>query len=409
MSISPAASPPRAWIVVPAQDAAETPIWGLTPPERLERALRNAGCTQLDRISPGDDVAVSAAEEVLLIRGDLIFDARLIDGLVTTPNVVLCAALDDPPEDDVPVAVHAPAAERTAALALLREPASPAEIPDSLRRVAPDDLAPAYIASLRKLQPSYVLRVRPDAIDAIERRLFGAAYKTVTDLVTLWLWPRPAAALTRILANRGVHPNTITAGSWLLAIAAIGLFASSHFGLGLLAAWGMTFLDTVDGKLARVTLTSSRFGHVFDHALDLVHPPFWYWAWGYGASGGLDTATLIVIGGYLAGRALEGVFLLLFGMETHCWRPIDNLFRTITARRNPNLILLTVGALGSAPVLGMTMVAVWTLASIGFHTVRLFQAVIARSRGHLIRAWDEAPPPASRPTAQTTDATGEVP
>ncbi len=44
----------------------------------------------------------------------------------------------------------------------------------------------------------------------------------------------------------------------------------------------MTFLDTVDGKLAHVTLTSSRFGHIFDHSLDLLHPPFCYLAWGLG-------------------------------------------------------------------------------------------------------------------------------
>ena len=44
----------------------------------------------------------------------------------------------------------------------------------------------------------------------------------------------------------------------------------------------MTFLDTVDGKLARVTVTSSRVGHVLDHGVDLIHPPLWYIAWGLG-------------------------------------------------------------------------------------------------------------------------------
>ena len=44
----------------------------------------------------------------------------------------------------------------------------------------------------------------------------------------------------------------------------------------------MTFLDTVDGKLARTTLTSSKWGDIFDHGIDLVHPPFWYVAWGAG-------------------------------------------------------------------------------------------------------------------------------
>jgi len=160
----------------------------------------------------------------------------------------------------------------------------------------------------------------------------------------------------------------------------------------------MTFLDTVDGKLARVTLTSSRVGHVLDHGLDLAHPPFWYWAWGVGATGGLDAATAVVIAGYFLGRGLEGIFLLAFGMETHCWRRVDNLFRTITARRNPNLILLTVGAAAGAPATAMQMVAIWTVASLAFHTVRLVQAFVARSRGEAIRAWDEAPEPPARPT-----------
>ena len=38
----------------------------------------------------------------------------------------------------------------------------------------------------------------------------------------------------------------------------------------------MTFLDTVDGKLARVTLTSSRFGNWLDHGNDIIHPPLWW-------------------------------------------------------------------------------------------------------------------------------------
>ena len=41
-------------------------------------------------------------------------------------------------------------------------------------------------------------------------------------------------------------------------------------------------LDTVDGKLARCTGQSSKWGNIFDHGVDLVHPPFWWWAWAEG-------------------------------------------------------------------------------------------------------------------------------
>ncbi len=56
---------------------------------------------------------------------------------------------------------------------------------------------------------------------------------------------------------------------------------------------------------------------------------------GYLRADGRKGIRNVVVVGYLAGRLLEGLFLLLFSMETHCWRPIDTLFRTITARRNP--------------------------------------------------------------------------
>jgi phosphatidylglycerophosphate synthase len=212
--------------------------------------------------------------------------------------------------------------------------------------------------------------------------------------------------VTRWLALRGVQPNTITVASWVLAIAAGWLFAVGSFGAGLVLAWLMTFLDTVDGKLARVTLRSSHFGHILDHSLDLLHPPFWWFAWGCGLGAPFAAETWIVVGGYLVGRLEEGLFLLVFAFEMHCWRPIDALFRTITARRNPNLLLLSIGALGGRPDLGLAMVAIWTAASLAFHAVRIAQAFAVRARGQEVRPFDESTASALRPTGATTAAGG---
>jgi len=133
------------------------------------------------------------------------------------------------------------------------------------------------------------------------------------------------------------------------------LFWRGQFGLGLVSAWMMTFLDTVDGKLARVTLTSSPIGIAFDHGIDLIHPPFRWWAWlvGVGALGlAVSHAGLLLAvigGGYVLQRVEEGIFLGLFKVEVHAWRSFDSFFRLITARRNPNLILLTLSALAGRP------------------------------------------------------------
>lgn len=388
---SPANSAPSAWIVE-TQHAPEVRIWGLTPSDRQRRLLARAGCETIRSLNPDDDPGDANGRSVMLVRSDAILDERLVQGLFAAQNTVLVAEVERGGWGG-PVAAHVEAPRAAEALATLRRAATGEQpsLPASLRAAAPNDISPAYSVKLRKFDPPCVYPARLENAREIEDRLYAASYKGVTDLITKWLWPRPAAEVVRLLARSGVKPNTVTAVSWVLTVAAGVLFWEGAFGLGLVCGWLMTFLDTVDGKLARVTLTSSRIGHVLDHGLDNVHPPFWYLAWGVGLHGGVDATTAIVVIGYLIGRGLEAVFILTFKIETHCWRPIDSLFRTITARRNPNLILLTVGALGGRPDLGLVMVAIWTVVSIGFHIERVAQAYIERSRGIPIERWDEMP------------------
>ena len=356
-------------------------IWGLTPEERLRRTLRAAGCAQVESLEAGGASPAIGSGSLLLLRSDFVFDERLVRALQTSPGTLLVTP------EGVAVAAHVDAARAREVADLLAKGAVAGAT--GLRAATPSQLVPAYTAQLRKAEPAYLFEARPELARTIEERTFSASYKGVTDLVTKWLWPRPAASVTRRLAAWHVHPNAVTIASWALAALACWLFARGDFVSGLFTAWLMTFLDTVDGKLARVTLTSSRLGNVLDHSLDLIHPPFWYLAWAHTLPASLLWATGVVVGGYFAGRLLEGIFLLAFKMESHCWRPIDSLFRTITARRNPNLIFLSVGALAGRPDLGLVMVALWTIVSFAFHGIRLVQAFRLRRRGGDVEPWDE--------------------
>ncbi len=380
MAESPTNTAPMAWLLRRA-DAVPVEIWGLTPEERLRRTLRAAGCAQIESVDAGAALPPAGAGSVLLLRTDYIFDERLVRALPDAPDTLLVTP------EGAAVAAHVAAARAAETARWLAQGAAASAF--GLRAVTPAELVSPYTAELRKLEPPYLLEARPEHARALEARTFAASYKGVTDLVTKWVWPRPAAWLTGWLAARHVHPNTITIASWLLTALAFWLFARGAFGAGLVCAWLMTFLDTVDGKLARVTLTSSPFGNVLDHSLDLVHPPFWYWAWCHTLPAEDEWAPWVVVVGYFAGRLLEGFFLLAFKMESHCWRPIDSLFRTITARRNPNLIFLSVGTFAGRPDLGIVMVALWTLVSFTFHGVRLVQAFALRRRGGAIEPWDE--------------------
>ena len=180
-------------------------------------------------------------------------------------------------------------------------------------------------------------------------------------------------------------------GSWALP-AALGATA------GLIAGWIMTFLDTVDGKLARVTVQSSRFGHYLDHGMDIVHPPFWYWLWGLGlavppALWGFDAATLYsaLFAGYIGGRVAEGLFGLLGKLEVFTWRPFDAYFRLVTARRNTCMIFLTVFAVVGQPELAFLSVVLWTVGTTLVLCFRLFQAMVLRLKNGPLVSWMEDP------------------
>ena len=354
-------------------DGVEPWLWGLTPEAHLDRSLRRGGC---QRVVRGEaPPALLPGETLLAVRPGFVLDERLPRALATRPDTSL---VDDRLG---PIAVHARADRVAEALDFLRgKPAA------AFAETTPTSLVPAYQPKLRKRAVPFVLPADPAHQEEIERLTFSASYKGSSDLVTLWVWPRPALAATRTCARRRIHPNTVTAWSWVAALVTTLLFVEGAFVAGLLCGWGMTFLDTVDGKLARVTLTSSRFGDVFDHGLDLLHPPFWWWAFGAALGTGFEGWTSVIVGGYVAGRLLEGAFLASFGFECHCWRPVDALFRTITARRNPNLLLLSVGTAVGRPDLGFVVVGLWTVGSLAFHTLRLAQAWRARLRGEPVVA-----------------------
>ena len=220
------------------------------------------------------------------------------------------------------------------------------------RRVEELDAETAELsyAELRKRDRPFVLPLDPANPEPVERAAYDASYKGVTDMLTLYLWRRPAFYLTR-WAARGGHD----ARTWspligaILCVAAFFLSGCGHYWLGVASGFVFMVLDTVDGKLARCTGASSKWGNVFDHGIDLVHPPFWWWAWAaragaYGRPFEPVYATMVlwaIVGGYVVQRVIEGIFMRRFGgMHIHVWRPIDSRFRLITARRNPNMVIL---------------------------------------------------------------------
>lgn len=349
-------------------------VWTLKSTERLRRQLRLAGVSD----------ETTHAARILLLRADWVYDDRLIRGLVA--QVEPCG-LWTPQGQCVAIVAHRSQLEEArASLAM-------GLAPTGLRRLLPEHVTGGYDDKLRKREHPFLLPLAKEEISSIEARIFAGSYKGVTDFVTL-SWPPLVKVVTRACARLGVTPNMVTSVSLVLVVLATWLFWNGRYELGLFAAWLMAFLDSVDGKLARVTLKYSRFGDIFDHSIDLVHPPFWWWAWIAGlpvAGFTLPMASLVltvILVGYVAQRLEEGIFIKAFGMDMHVWRRFDSRLRLVTARRNPNLAILTVAVVLGRPEWGIAVVALWVAICLVVHAVRIAQAAIARRDGPLV-SWLE--------------------
>lgn len=354
-------------------------VWGLSGAERLRRLL--AGTSGVIRIT-GDGGDLPNEGSVLVLRGDYVFDPRLLRALADAENDVgICTE-----RDRTPVAARVQADRVPGVRADLAGEGNGASLA-ALVMKRPSELVAGFETNLRKWEIPRLTQIAGADIGALERELFGGAYKGVTDLITKWLWPVPALWATRLCVRLKLRPNHITAGGLVLAVLAAVAFWEGEYGAGLLMAWIMTFLDTVDGKLARVTVTASRFGDLLDHGLDLLHPPVWYAAWGLGMAHewsmdwSLATTLWLMLFAYVGGRLCEGAFQLLVApFSLFVWRPLDSVNRLITARRNPNLILLSAGWCAGRPDLGLWWVVIWHLLSTAFLAVRVAMAWLARHR-----------------------------
>ena len=352
--------------------------FGMAAADRARALAAKAGLEISDSAQPGRAT----------LYADLAWawDPEWVAALADTPGEVLT-------KDGHPVLAHVPPGSDAAALLAAMQSGEP-YAGDDLKTIDADTADFSY-RNLRKRDRPFVMRLDPASPDAVERAAYDASYKGVTDVLTLYLWRKPAFYLTRWAAQAGLSPNAVTAVGAALCVAAFFLFYNGWYWTGVAAGFAFMVLDTVDGKLARCTGQSSYWGNIFDHGVDLVHPPFWWWAWSeglqaYGRPFERVYELLIVgaiVAGYVAQRVIEGIFVRRYGMHIHVWRPIDSRFRLITARRNPNMVILVAALLFQRPDVGIELVALWTIVSLIFHAVRLAQANARRDRGRPVVSW----------------------
>jgi len=233
-------------------DDSPAQIWGLTSRQRKIRVLKGAGVTNM----VDDLAAVPENSSVLLLRGDYLFDDRVISFMAQSPDIILKISQGS---TGALVAAHVASGLAYEACEAIANNVVPPPLA-GVKTETLETLSVSFQQRLLKFQPPFVLPITTENVRVLERRLFDWSYKGVTDLVTKWVWPRPAQWIVGQCVRWGLRPNHVTIVGLLLVILAGLFFAGGWYSWGLLAGWLMTFLDTVDGNTGQLSINGVQAG-----------------------------------------------------------------------------------------------------------------------------------------------------
>jgi len=338
----------------------------------------------------------AGGQSVLLLDGMTLADPRLHRTLIERATPTAVESREAGERAGLLLLTEAPAAEPLAQCgdvsALTRALVEAGKVP-----VLPEDAFAGFVRRLRRTLPYYIFRIEDPARAAkVERFLFWSNYKGSTDIFTRYVYPPLVWLAVGPLARMRIHPNWVTIVSIVFALVAVPLWATGHFISGFILAYAMSVLDSVDGKLARLTFTDSVLGNYLDHGLDMVHPPLWYISWAYGLgiaaegwNSNLGYASIAIVACYALDRVVLKIYPKIFGRAFHTHSRMDGIVRSFIARRNISLPIFTVGWLLGLGRPAFYLIVAWQAATLAYHAGRTFWILAIERAQHKPRGPSE--------------------
>ena len=241
----------------------------------------------------------------------------------------------------------------------------------------------SYLLSLRRDVTPQLQRVATqEAIRDIENAMYHDTFKGAMELVGAYGYRLPVRGLTRFFARTSVTPNMLTALSVVCKFAAIPFFALGWLWTGLLLAWAFVILDSVDGKLARMTVRYSQRAGRIDQGTTLPAYLGWYLALGWHVSGGNVFTPPGWAGIALATFALFDklsmmYFVRKFGRSLLDYEPVDRQIHLFNARKNL-LVVLMIGLLLEQTLPVLYMITFWMGLTFLVHLLRVLWVSYAK-------------------------------
>lgn len=267
-------------------------IWILNDPSHpsIRSALRRDFESQFNidfrEVSLDDTLR---AGPVVLLSGHGIYDDRILERLLAATTELRFVSANG-------------VENLTAATVYLTVPQSVDSALAKSIRITPSSLnqIPRYVRFLRKnITPQMQAVSEGTDLRALERRLFRDTFKGGLELVAIYGYQPLVRELTRWVSRSFITPNLITSIAVVMRFGAMPLMAAGWLGTGLAFAAVFIILDSLDGKLARMTYRFSDTFDKIDHWGSLPARMGWYVCLAWGLSGGQWHGRFIVVAAIL--------------------------------------------------------------------------------------------------------------
>ncbi|MEC8990845.1 MAG: CDP-alcohol phosphatidyltransferase family protein [Candidatus Latescibacterota bacterium] len=235
-----------------------------------------------------------------------------------------------------------------------------------------------YVPELRLTMPAFMIRLTERSqLRHVDHLLYRRTFKGVIDAIARYGYYHLVRLLTRCLSRTTLSPNLFTvlsiAGIWL----AIPCFATGHVALGCVSAWAGVLLDSIDGKLARLTLNLSDAMGTIEHLSAMPGLGLWFVAIGWHLTDGdLWTPSVAMlscwttVACFLVDKVVSGEFRRRFGRELFDARPFDAFFHLFAVRRNMHLLVLTIGVAAGLVESAFVAMAAGMVLTLAIHVLR---------------------------------------
>ena len=320
-----------------------------------------------------------AAQLLLAVRGDIVFDGRLLHFLATqsSPAVLVDSAVPSKFQPLMDSAPNALGAKVCGAALLQRDWVSTQNGPlekainngleqnsipavDVIRR-------PCYSPALRrKLRPFWFPAPLPDQVKLAESILLNSVQKGTQDLPARIHAPLETFLVSK-LCKTTITPNQLTVSWIILAFGTVILFVTGHLIEGILLALTIGILDGLDGKQARIRVETSKTGEI-EHWFDSFFEVMWPTALAYHfyVSGQLPNA-FFYLALLIGAEALDGIGKL--GVYTPAAKSLvgpglfDQIIRLVGGRRNIYVWVLAACVVFGIPEKALVVMAFWEVAT----------------------------------------------